>query len=268
MGVARPFLSRLRRRAAGALPPHVEVQTDVGPLLFQAHDQLMPGLIAEQGGRWEVAESDLLRRWLRPEMTFVDVGAHVGYMTLLGARAVGPAGWVVAVEASPANAALLRANVAANRVGNVEVLEGAASDRSGRVELSLSPWNSGDNRAYPVPEMERVEVAAFRLDDVLGGRQVDVVKVDTQGTDHRVVHGMEATIARWRPRLLVEFWPPSTAELGDDPEAVVAGYAALGYDVRVLGGPDRGPVPAPAAVVATALATPGEWCNLVLTPRP
>ena len=249
-----------------ALPPSVQVDTDVGPLLLQAHDQLMTMLLPQQGGRWEVAECDQLREWLRPGMTFLDIGAHVGYMTLMGAAAVGPAGTVIAVEPSPANAALLRANVATNGAGNVEVLEAAASDRTGRLELFLSPWNTGDNRAYPVPEMDRVEVPAVRLDDVLDGRQVDVVKVDTQGTDHRALRGLEATLARWRPPLVVEFWPLGISESGDDPSAALAQYAAMGYEVRVLGGRAGGPLPSADEVMDAALAAHGEFCTLVLRP--
>lgn len=269
--MARHWATRLvgRRRAGPAvdLPAHVRISTDVGPLLLQAHDQLMTALIPEQGGRWEVPESEQLRAWLRPGMTFLDIGAHVGYMSLLGAAAVGPAGTVIAVEASPPNAALLRANLAANRAANVEVVEAAASDRSGRVELSLSPWNTGDNRAYPVPEMERVEVPAVRLDDVLGGRRVDVVKVDTQGTDHRALRGLSATLARWRPPLVVEFWPHGIRESGDDPGAVLAQYAAMCYEVRVLGGREDGPSPSDDEVMGAALSAGGdEFCTLVLRP--
>ncbi|MGI8684827.1 MAG: FkbM family methyltransferase [Acidimicrobiales bacterium] len=253
--------------AVAPTAPPLRVETDVGVLLFQAHDQLMAPLIAEQGGRWEVEESDQLRAFLKPGMTFVDVGAHVGYMTLLGARAVGPSGRVIAVEASPANVELLRANVAANGATNVEIVSAAASDRTGTVTLSLSPWNTGDNRAYLVPEMERIEVPAVRLDDVVpADAHVDVVKLDTQGTDHRAVRGMEATLARCRPVLLAEFWPPTITELGDDPLAVLAQYADMGYQVRVLGHPEDGPVPTPAEVVEAAVSRHGEFCNLVLRP--
>ena len=241
----------------------------MGPLLFQAHDQLMVPLLAEWGGRWEVAESDQLRALLAPGMTFVDVGAHVGYMTLLGARAVGAQGRVIAVEASPANVALLRANVAANGATNVEVVAAAASDRTGRIELFLSPWNTGDNRAYPVPEMDRVDVPAVRLDDVIPPDvHVDVVKLDTQGTDHRAIRGMEATLTRCRPVLVVEFWPLGISESGDDPVAVLEQYAGMEYEVRVLGGRRDGPPPAPPEVLEAALAAHGEFCTVVLRPVP
>lgn len=251
---------------AAVVAPPVRVESDVGPLLFQAHDRLMVPMITEHG-RWEAEESDLLRSLLAPGMTFVDVGACVGYMTLLGARAVGPTGRVIAVEASPANVALLWANVAANRATNVEVVAAAASDRTGTVPLSLSPWNTGDNRAYPVPEMETVEVPAVRLDDVISaGVHVDVVKLDTQGTDHRAVRGMEATVARCRPVLVVEFWPLGIIESGEDPLAVVEQYTGMGYEVRVLGAQDGSPAPSPQEVVDAALAMHGEFATLVLRP--
>lgn len=253
--------------AAPAAPPPVRVETDVGPMLFQGHDQLMVPLIAEQHGRWEIEESDQLRILLRPGMTFVDVGAHVGYMTLLGSRAVGPTGRVIAIEASPANVALLRVNVAANGATNVQIVAAAATDRSGHVTLSLSSWNTGDNRAYAVHAMERIEVPAVRLDDVVPADvHVDVVKLDTQGTDHRAVWGMEATLARCRPVLVSEFWPPVIAESGDDPVAVLERYAAMGFEVRVLGHPEEGPAPTPAAVVEAAVTRHGEFCTLVLRP--
>lgn len=245
----------------------VPVATDVGTLLFQAHDRLMVPLLAAQHGRWEVAESEQLRALLGPGMTFLDVGAHVGYMTLLGAQAVGPTGRVIAVEASPANVALLRRNVKANGATNVEIIAAAASDRSGILALSLSPWNTGDNRVYPVPDMATVEVRAVRLDDVLGSAlPLDVVKLDTQGTDHRAVRGMAVTLARCRPVLVVEFWPLGIRESGDDPIAVVEQYTAMGLEVRVLGEPESGPLPSPQQVVAAALARHGEFCTLVLRP--
>jgi len=247
----------------------VPVKTDVGTLLFQAHDRLMMPLITAQHGRWEVAESDQLRALLRPGMTFLDVGAHVGYMTLLGVRAVGPSGRVIAVEASPANVALLRRNLKANGAADVEVVAAAASDRSGILGLSLSPWNTGDNRAYAVPEMPVVEVRAVRLDDVLAADvHIDVVKLDTQGTDHRAVRGMAATIARCRPVLVVEFWPLGIAESGDDPLAVVDQYTAMGLEVRVLGESERGRTLTPQQVVDAARARHGELCTLVLRPAP
>ena len=252
--------------AAAVEPPVVCLDTEVGRLLLPASDRVLLPIIRETG-RWETEESEQLEAWLRPGMTFVDIGAHVGFMTLLGARAVGAGGRVLAVEPAPGNVALLRANVLANGMANVEVLPGAALDRSGSVALSLSTTNTGDNRAYEVAETESVEVAAYALDEVLpDDLRVDVVKVDTQGTDHLAIRGMARTLARSRSRLLVEFWPEGILGLGDEPAAVVKGYQQQGFEVRVLGEGAVGPPPTPEAVVASASAAHGGFCNLVLEP--
>lgn len=212
--------------------------------------------------------ADVLRGLLKPGMTFLDVGAHVGYMTILGARAVGSTGRVIAVEAAPANAALLRANLAANGIRNVEVIAAAASDRDGRVVLSQSPWNTGDNRAYWVEGMALVEAPAVRLDGVVDPSvRVDVVKVDIQGTDHRAIRGMQALLARSRPVVLAEFWPHGIVEGGDDPATVLSLYAAMGFDVRLLGQSDDEAPLSPREIVARVPLAEGEFRTLVLRPR-
>ena len=138
---------------AGPAPAAVRLDTSVGTLLVAAHDRVMLPLLRDEGW-WEDPECDQLRALLTPGMTFVDIGAHVGFMTLLGARAVGPAGRVLSVEAAPSNFALLRANIMNNGLANVEAIPAAALDRTGTVTLSLSEFNTGDHRAYAVPSTD------------------------------------------------------------------------------------------------------------------
>ena len=256
---------RLRRRSP-ALPPHERLETDVGSLLLPAHDQVMRPLIGRDG-LWEQEESEQLRALLRPAMSFVDIGAHVGYMSLLAAGVVGPRGSGFAVEPAPGNLPLLRANLAANGVTNVEVIAAAAWSEPGRVAFSLSPANTGDNRAFAVAGAEVLEVPAVALDDVLpDDRAYEVVKVDAQGTDQRAIAGMERTLRRSRSVLVVEFWPPGITEFGDDPLEVLAYYRDLGFDVRVVGEAQDGPPISLPWVVELCAARPTEFCNLVLRP--
>jgi len=215
--------------------PAVRVETDVGPLLVHAHDRVIHAVLAETGV-WEKEEADQLRALLAPGMAFVDIGAHVGYMTLVAAEAVGPSGWGVAVEPAPGNFELLRANLASAGVSGVCALPVAAWSETGRVPFSLSDVNTGDHRAYARPDSEMLDVLAFALDDVLPPDvNIDVVKVDAQGTDHRAIRGMARMLARCRPVLVVEYWPPGIEELGDDPREVLQYYRDLGYEITVLG---------------------------------
>ena len=214
----------------------VEVATDVGPLRFPASDTVMRPLI-EGTGDWELDEAMLFRAHLRRGMTVVDVGAHVGYYTLLAARAVGRRGRVIAVEPHPINAALLRENVVRNRARNVQVIEAAAWSESARLMLEPSPeQNTGDNRIVRAGASgDALEVDAVVLDEVLADIDVGVVKVDAQGTDHLALAGMEQALRRCRPVLFVEFWPDGIRIFGDDPACVIASYQSLGFRLTMPG---------------------------------
>ncbi len=200
-------------------------------------------------------------------MTVLDVGAHVGWFALQAARLVGPRGKVIAVEADPRNAALLRLNAERLGVANVEVLHAAALEAPGAVELALCATNTGDHRVGLAGEgRPTVAVPGVRLDDVLGGRaRVDVVLLDTQGSEQRVLAGLRATIERCRPQVLAEHWPEGIRSLGGDPDAAVAAYRALGYRIAVVGADLPGGA-TPAEVTALAEREHGGFCTLALSP--
>lgn len=239
----------------------VRVETDVGPLLLPEHDRVIHHMLRDTGV-WEREESDALRSMLVPGMTFVDIGAHVGYMSLVAAGAVGPTGRGIALEPAPGNFELLQANLAGNGASQVVAIPAAAWKETGPVTFTLDEFNTGDHRAYARPAGETMEVAGYALDDVIpDDLQIDVVKVDAQGTDHLALQGMAKTLARCRPVLLVEYWPLGISELGDDPLAVLAIYRDMGFSISVLGAGDPGSL---EGIVAVANASPGGFCNLIL----
>jgi FkbM family methyltransferase len=148
-------------------------------------------------GQWEPVISDWFRTHLRPGDVMVDVGANVGWYTLLAAKLVGPAGRVIAVEASPTIAAALRANVALNPAvaDRVTVHTCAAGAREGSVSLFLNgPENSGKSSIHGEPGMVReadvpMKPLAALLADVDLGR-VRAIKIDVEGAEAEVVAGL------------------------------------------------------------------------------
>lgn len=268
MSRRRPGAMEKAIAALGDLP-HEVVPTDVGPLLIHAHDTVISSYL-RRDGRWDVQEGRVLRRLLRPGMRAVDVGANIGYFTLLMARQVGAGGRVFAVEPEPRNLALLCANLAAHGLDGVDVVPLAASSHDGEMTLVLNAENLGDHRGFgDDPERERIVVPAARLDAILDpALRIDVVKIDVQGMDHAVVQGLETTIRRWWPALIVEFEPASIAGFGDRPAEVLANYRALGYDLTLL---DPLPAPLPPAedarLVARLIGRANQNVNLLLTPR-
>jgi FkbM family methyltransferase len=155
-----------------------------------------------------------LRARLRPGATFLDVGANIGIFTALGARLVGSEGRVIAVEPVPRNAALIERMRRGNAFANVRVVRAAASDRAGTVALRTASATS--NATTPEAAGVRlrqadaatVEVPAIVLDEALGDLdRLDVVKIDVEGMEPRVLRGLRRTLERFRPALITEFHP-------------------------------------------------------------
>jgi FkbM family methyltransferase len=251
---------------APGLPAFRSVQTAVGELLLPADCSTITPWLAYTG-EWDPEDASALQSLLRPGMTMVDIGAHVGYFALLAARAVGPGGRVVAIEADPDNFALLAANARRTAPGVLEAVHAAAWSTTGMIELTrAADGNSGDARLYHhAGSVRAVGVPAVRVDDVLGPRdQVDVVLLDTQGTEQMAMEGMRETIGRCRPRILAEFWPHGIREFGRDPSETLAIYREYGYRITALG--VDGHEDADEAIVEIAQATAGGFCTLRLEP--
>lgn len=185
-------------------------------------------------GCFEPFQTELVVNEVRPGDTALDLGAHVGYYTLLLARLVGPKGKVAAFEPDPDNFALLKRNVEINGYANVELVNAAVEDRPGRRRLFRSSDNAGDHRLHDSPGEPRpaVDVDTVTVDDVLrewrGG--VDFVKVDVQGSEGAALDGMAGVLARSaRVKVVVECWPGGLARSGYGAERLLGRLRELGF---------------------------------------
>jgi FkbM family methyltransferase len=219
------------------LEPVVEVETAVGPLLLPRADQIITQILL-QGRFWEAPETRYLRSILGRGQAFVDVGAHVGYFSVLAAKRVGPSGTVIAVEPEARNLDLLHRNLARNGCSNAVVLPFAAHSVNGQMSLALEEENRGAHHLVPLGEAV-TRVDCVRLDDVLP-TTVDVVKIDAQGYDHEIVAGLERTLAA-NPRMIViaELSHGELDRRGVDVASVLAGYEALGLTISIFDGRGR-----------------------------
>jgi len=161
------------------------------------------------GEPYEPGLVDALPRLLTPGAVFVDIGANVGFLSILAARLVGPEGRVIAVEPHPGAVARLRAGIAANGVTNsVEIVEAACGlqDR-GMVRLHLaedSVLSSTDPERAPLrrdfPFLRSIEVPSITIDGWMRGRgellaRIAAIKIDVEGTEAEVLRGMAETLA-------------------------------------------------------------------------
>jgi FkbM family methyltransferase len=224
------------------LPRSRVVPTDVGEMVMHAECAVTTSL-----DRWRASEHrevQELKRRLRPGGTFLDVGAHVGYHVLSAARVVGPGGRVIGIEADPANFALLAENASRSRMPWIEVIHAAAWSEKGELAVVRSLGNTGNTRVKAMTNGARPEhqavAPASRVDDLLEPDvAIDVVMLDTQGTEHRALEGMRSMLERCAPMVLLEFWPLGIEWQGDRPVDVLAYLRGLGFELRVLGTPDH-----------------------------
>ena len=210
--------------------------SDVGPIQTYPEDNEI-GRWLRVARTWAPGEGRFMRSILRPGMNVIDIGANIGYFTALAARAVGSEGRVLAVEADPDTFRLLRTNVEMNGFENVELLPVAAHRRAGLVTGTRDPTNYGGHTAYFASDSwQTTPIQAVRLDDVIAADvPIHFIKVDIEGMDHAAVEGLEQTIRRWRPTVLVEFNPEKIGWFGDQPEEVLAHYRKLGLEISVNG---------------------------------
>ena len=155
----------------------------------------------------------LLHRLLKPGAVFYDVGAHLGYFALPAARLVGATGKVVAFDPDPENAARIRRNAEYNQLSNVlEVIE-AALWSQGMKEITYrrgTPRSQGgvsqDGQEPVLARAERITVACTSLDEIVQRTQrpPDLLKIDVEGGEPKVVGGGERLFAIHRPALICE----------------------------------------------------------------
>lgn len=172
--------------------------------------------------------------FLQPGAVVVDVGANIGYYTLLAACAVGATGKVLAFEPSQDNCTLLRMSLQANRLTNVSLATCAVADVEGVVGYGMDDSNGRISRDDPA--RARFQVPAVTLDAALAQElRIDLIKLDIEGAEGRALLGMRQLLQRHRPVLFSEFSPyalPATS--GMSPEAFLALLRGEGYDIFVI----------------------------------
>ena len=174
-------------------------------------------------GAHEVHVQDALVRLLRPGMTFWDVGAHIGFFTLLASRLVGAAGEVHAFEPLAENRSRLEAAVRANGCENVVVHELAVAERSGEVLLYGGEASVAWSLRPDGTEQRGVTVSARTLDELARAlRPPDVLKIDVEQVELDVLRGGAELLSAHRPAILLE---AAEEALAEEARALVPSYA-------------------------------------------
>jgi FkbM family methyltransferase len=244
----RPFRARLYRSLSWPLATKLAAETEVevigGSRMFVRTDDLVGRVIAISGV-WEPNLTALFKSALAPGDVCIDVGAHIGYYTLLAARVVGPGGHVYAFEPSPSNNRALRRNIALNKLPNVTALDVAAGAETRRATLYEGPaTNSGQatlNAAFAAKSaapLHETTVEVAPVASLVPEEEWDrtrVIKIDVEWEELDVLRGLQPVFDRGRPLSVFLEWTPRRAapSAADDLRRVCE---AQGFAVYRVGG--------------------------------
>jgi FkbM family methyltransferase len=189
---------------------HVELTHFPGFSLFASIDDLAVGNHVLIGRSYDPRIAAVLTRCVKPGMAVVDIGANIGYLTMLLASLVASSGLVVAVEPNPENIKLLEASRRVNGFDQVLVIQAAAGRQTGLLALNVS-YSNGTTTELP-SDLDAIfasrAVPCFALDAILPKeRRISLVKIDTEGAELNALTGLSQTIDRDRPVIVSEFSP-------------------------------------------------------------
>ncbi|MBP9694906.1 MAG: FkbM family methyltransferase [Candidatus Magasanikbacteria bacterium] len=191
-----------------------------------------------QYGYWEKGLTILVKKLIKPGMTVIDVGAHVGYYSTLFSSLVGSSGRVIAFEPEPYNLSLLKKNMTANHCEQCLIEPVALSDANGTVTLYLDSVNRGAHSMinYGLSK-QGVAIKAIRLDEYIQSKRqsIDFIKMDIEGNESFALSGAIETI-RSSPNLVMvlEFCPTFLRRSSQDPEAFLVKIASYGFFISVI----------------------------------
>lgn len=200
----------------------LKAETADGAFSFDARDDIVGWTIAK--GFWEPNETAWIKTILRPGDFAIDVGANLGWYTVIMGRLVGQDGTVAAFEPEPRNFELLNRNVTENQVGdNCKLFQMALLDHAGDCRMEVSNNNFGDHRVrhfspdefmhsrYDEKTRREIAVRADTLDAALDladliNRKVRLLKIDAQGSEISIMRGGRRTLDKTE-YMIIEYWP-------------------------------------------------------------
>ena len=250
-------------------------------MLLDLHDPAVsrPLLLA---GDYEPHVTTVLLDLLREDTHFLDIGANLGFFSLLTATCC-PQGRVYAVEPDPQNFRALSASIALNGLRErIIAVQIAASDEDG--SAMLSDLGNAANRGArftaktravlearvhgPAPSFTEVRMA--RLDRLFAGERIDVLKIDVEGHEPPALRGAESLLRTCKPAILLEFSPGNIINIaGEPPETPLNFLHDLGYSWQLIAADGRlgAHESEPAALIQRLQAADEHHADLLLTAR-
>ena len=170
-------------------------------------------------------------------MKIADIGANIGYYVLIEAQIIGNSGKIYAIEPEPGNFKMLKKNVEINSYTSlVKFHNVAVSDRVGKIPFVISS-ESNHHRllSQKLYGCKQIEVDTTTLDELLDGKEVDMIRMDPEGAEWLILKGMEKILNNQKPlKLFIEVHPKLIIEYGGDVEEMMQVLAKSNFKLKYL----------------------------------
>ena len=186
---------------------------------------------------YEPNQTKIVKKYVHEGDVVIDVGAHVGYYTLLMAQLVGKNGKVYSFEPDPANFELLKKSVEINGFENVVLIQKAVSDTTEKIKLFLGDNDSAINRIYDAKlgdAKKSIDVQSITIDEYFkeNDKLFNFIKIDSEGSEAKIINGMEKFLTKNRKLIMMtEFFPFLIKKSGDEPKQYLKSLENSGFEL-------------------------------------
>lgn len=223
-------------------------------IVLDLRQKMCHGYFYYGGISHEIGNEALFSFVLKPGSVYVDVGANIGYYTKKMAEVVGPTGTIHAFEPLPSAWNLLKANVA--HIPQCQLHNKAVAETPGELPFYAHP-NGDTSSLVPSSGSTKIVVPVTTLDQELSAlTQLDLLKIDVEGAEYRVLQGAKQSIQTHRPIVCFELLPNADRQPFDDY------FAPLDYELHYLQNTDNTPQLLGDDVSSDIVAVPKEKMSL------
>ena len=179
-------------------------------------------------------ESEVLKGQIKKGDVVLDIGAYVGYYTMLASKIVGDEGKIFAFEPDPENFKNLEINIKKNNCHNVELVKAAVCDKTGSMKLYLNKSDRSENTLYGSNIEDSITVKTIKPDDYFKNRdnRVNFIKIDIEGAERRAFEGMEFILEKNRQiKIFTEINPRALENSGFSAKDYVQLLIGMGFSL-------------------------------------
>lgn len=191
-------------------------------------------------GIFEKTITNYVKSSVKEGQFVIDVGANIGYYSVLLSGLVGSDGKVFAFEPEKSNFTILKKNLLVNKIKNVTAENVAVSNKSGKTKLYISKI-AGQHKIYhPKSEILRIDdTNMITIDDYLqnnniDARKISLVKIDVEGVEYAVIEGMKSILSNDTITIILEFSPKLMLEFGKDPTELIKMLIQYGFEIFLV----------------------------------